>query len=85
MSNYNTIQSAIELTPRLRPIIIISGNLSLLAVTKAPTVIDSLHVKLDIMKNQTEIEQCPGCHAFFPPLNMGTDRYRGACSGCWAV
>jgi len=32
-----------------------------------------------------ELEQCPGCHAFFPPSNSGTDRYRGACSGCWAV
>ena len=37
------------------------------------------------MKNQARLEQCPGCHAFFAPSNMGTDRYRGACSGCWAV
>lgn len=37
------------------------------------------------MENETELEQCPGCHAFFVPANMGTDRYRGACSGCWAI
>lgn len=37
------------------------------------------------MTYQTQLEQCPGCHAFFTPSNMGTDRYCGACSCCWAV
>lgn len=37
------------------------------------------------MENQIKSEQCPGCHAIFAPADMGTDRYRGACSGCWAA
>lgn len=37
------------------------------------------------MKKPIELEQCPGCHAIFVPATMGTDRYRGACSGCWTV
>jgi hypothetical protein len=37
------------------------------------------------MASQTELEQCPGWYAFFIPSNMGTDRYRGGCSGCWVV
>ncbi len=37
------------------------------------------------MNNPSKLEQCPGCHAFFTPSTMGTDRYRGASTGCWSV